>query len=233
MSSITAPSEPIRVALVDDHELVRDGLRALLAAMPRLEVVGEAGSGAEALSLVERIRPDLLLVDIGMKDMTGLQLTETLWRQYPGIQILILSMYDHAEYVTSSIRAGARGYVLKDSASREIVAAIDAIAAGGSYYSGELLQKMTSPPAGDDELTPREREVLQVLAQGLSNKAIARTCEISVRTVETHRLSIRRKLGIDSPAGLVKYALERGWLSSSGGRARGACRLPAPRLAGR
>ena len=213
MSSTAEHSAPIRVALVDDHELVRDGLRALLAAMPQLEVVGEAGSGAEALSLVERIRPDLLLVDIGMKDMTGLQLTETLCRQYPGIQILILSMYDHAEYVTSSIRAGARGYVLKDSASREIVAAIDAIAAGGSYYSGELLQKMTSPPADDGELTPREREVLQMLAQGLSNKAIARTCEISVRTVETHRLSIRRKLGIDTPAGLVKYALERGWLS--------------------
>lgn len=215
MSTTDPRPAAIRVALVDDHELVRDGLRALLAAMPQLEVVGEAGSGAEALRLVEQIRPDLLLVDIGMKDMTGLQLTETLCRQYPGIQVLILSMYDHAEYVTSSIRAGARGYVLKDAGSREIVAAIDAIAAGGSYYSAELLQKMmASPaPADDDELTPREREVLRMLAQGLSNKAIARTFEISVRTVETHRLSIRRKLGVDTPAGLVKYALERGWLS--------------------
>lgn len=212
--SSTDPHPPrIRVALVDDHALVRDGLRALLAAMPQLEVVGEAGSGAEALSLVGQVRPDLLLVDIGMKDMTGLQLTETLCRQYPGIQILILSMYDHPEYVTSSIRAGARGYVLKDAASREIVAAIDAIAAGGSYYSADLLRQMARPPAEDGELTPREREVLQMLAQGLSNKAIARALEISVRTVETHRLSIRRKLGVDTPAGLVKYALERGWLS--------------------
>ncbi|MCY1545753.1 Transcriptional regulatory protein DegU [compost metagenome] len=181
--------------------------------MPQLEVVGEASSGAEALILVGQLRPDLLLVDIGMKDMTGLQLTEILCRQYPGMQILILSMYDHAEYVTSSIRAGARGYVLKDAASREIVAAIDAIAAGGTYYSADLLEKTVSPPAADDELTPREREVLQMLAQGLSNKAIARVLEISVRTVETHRLSIRRKLGVDTPAGLVKYALERGWLS--------------------
>ena len=213
MSNISEDRQPIRVALVDDHELVRDGLRALLTAMPQLEVVGEASSGAEALILVSQVRPDLLLVDIGMKDMTGLQLTEILCRQYPGMQILILSMYDHAEYVTSSIRAGARGYVLKDAASREIVAAIDVIAAGGTYYSADLLEKTVSPPASDDELTPREREVLQMLVQGLSNKAIARTLDISVRTVETHRLSIRRKLGVDTPAGLVKYALERGWLS--------------------
>lgn len=213
MSNLSEDRQPIRVALVDDHELVRDGLRALLTAMPQLEVVGEASSGAEALILVGQLRPDLLLVDIGMKDMTGLQLTEILCRQYPGMQILILSMYDHAEYVTSSIRAGARGYVLKDAASREIVAAIDAIAAGGTYYSADLLEKTVTPPAADDELTPREREVLQMLAQGLSNKAIARVLEISVRTVETHRLSIRRKLGVDTPAGLVKYALERGWLS--------------------
>ncbi|MDA7084823.1 response regulator transcription factor [Pseudomonas sp. SA3-5] len=213
MSNISQHPEPIRVALVDDHELVRDGLRALLTAMPQLEVVGEASSGAEALILVGQVRPDLLLVDIGMKDMTGLQLTEILCRQYPGMQILILSMYDHAEYVTSSIRAGARGYVLKDSASWEIIAAIDAIAAGGSYYSADLLEKTVSPPPTDDELTPREREVLQMLVQGLSNKAIARMLEISVRTIETHRLSIRRKLGVDTPAGLVKYALERGWLS--------------------
>lgn len=214
MSSISQDRQPIRVALVDDHELVRDGLRALLTAMPQLEVVGEASSGAEALTLVSQVRPDLLLVDIGMKDMTGLQLTEILCRQYPGIQILILSMYDHAEYVTSSIRAGARGYVLKDAASWEIVAAIAAIAAGGTYYSADLLEKTVSPPADDDdELTPREREVLQMLVQGLSNKAIARKLEISVRTVETHRLSIRRKLDVDTPAGLAKYALERGWLS--------------------
>lgn len=214
MSNISEDRQPIRVALVDDHELVRDGLRALLTAMPQLEVVGEASSGAEALTLVSQVRPDLLLVDIGMKDMTGLQLTEILCRQYPGIHILILSMYDHAEYVTSSIRAGARGYVLKDAASREIVAAIDAIAAGGTYYSADLLEKTVSPPpAADDELTPREREVLQMLVQGLSNKAIARMLEISVRTVETHRLSIRRKLDVDTPAGLAKYALERGWLS--------------------
>ena len=213
MSNLSQDREPIRVALVDDHELVRDGLRALLTAMPQLEVVGEASSGAEALTLVSQVRPDLLLVDIGMKDMTGLQLTEILCRQYPGIHILILSMYDHAEYVTSSIRAGARGYVLKDAASWEIVAAIDAIAAGGTYYSADLLEKTVSPPAADDELTPREREVLQMLVQGLSNKAIARTLEISVRTVETHRLSIRRKLDVDTPAGLAKYALERGWLS--------------------
>jgi DNA-binding NarL/FixJ family response regulator len=213
MSNISQDRQPIRVALVDDHALVRDGLRALLTAMPQLEVVGEASSGAEALTLVAQVRPDLLLVDIGMRDMTGLQLTEILCRQYPGMQILILSMYDHAEYVTSSIRAGARGYVLKDAASWEIVAAIDAIAAGGTYYSADLLEKTVSPPAADDELTPREREVLQMLVQGLSNKAIARMLEISVRTVETHRLSIRRKLDVDTPAGLAKYALERGWLS--------------------
>lgn len=203
----------IRLALVDDHPLVRDGLRARLDAVPFIEVVGEAGSGAEALTLADAVRPDLMLVDIGMKDMNGIQLTAELRTRHPGLVVVILSMYDNAEYVTSAIRAGARGYVLKDAPSHEILAAIEAAMAGGSYYSSAVIPALLAPAATEnDPLTEREREVLLLLAKGLSNKAIANMLSISVRTAETHRLSIRRKLGIETAAGLVKYAMEKGWL---------------------
>ncbi|SFA69882.1 response regulator [Azotobacter beijerinckii] len=201
------PAPPIRIVLVDDHALVRDGIRALLAVMPQIEVVGEAESGAEALELLARVQPDLLLLDIGLKDTNGLELTSTLCRQYPDIKVLILSMYDNGEYVRSSIRAGARGYVLKDASSREIVAAIEAIAAGGSFYSSEIARKLADRSAEPHNLTPRECQILRMLAQGLDSKAMARELEISVRTVETHRLSIRRKLNIDGSTALIQYAL--------------------------
>ncbi|AXK40163.1 response regulator [Crenobacter cavernae] len=208
-----AKPQRVRLVLVDDHPLVRDGLRARLDAVPHIDVVGEAGSGAEALALADAVHPDLMLVDIGMKGMNGIQLTAELRTQHPGLMVVILSMYDNAEYVTSAIRAGARGYVLKDAPSHEIIAAIEAAMAGGSYYSAAVTHTLIAPPAAaDDSLTEREREVLLLLAQGLSNKAIAQLLNISVRTAETHRLSIRRKLDIESAAGFVKYAMEKGWL---------------------
>ncbi|ACO80238.1 Two-component response regulator, LuxR family [Azotobacter vinelandii CA] len=198
---------PIRIVLVDDHALVREGIRALLAVMPRIEVVGEAESAAEALELLDRRPADLLLLDIGLKDTNGLELTRTLDRQYPDLKVLILSMYDNIEYVRTAIRAGARGYVLKDASSREIVAAIEAIAAGGSFYSSEVARKLADRSSDPQNLTPREHQILRMLAQGLDSKAMARELDISVRTVETHRLSIRRKLNIDGSAALIKYAL--------------------------
>jgi two-component system, NarL family, nitrate/nitrite response regulator NarL len=203
---------PIRLLLVDDHPLVRDGLRARLDAVPQIEVVGEAGSGEDALSQIELLRPDLALVDVGMRGMNGIQLTEALHIRHPEVAVLILSMYANGEYVAKAIRAGARGYVLKDSPSREIIAAITAVAAGGSFFGPGL-----SGPFGDHDvqkavLTDREREVLILVAKGQSNKLVARELDISVRTVETHRLSLRRKLDIDTAAGLVKYALEQGWI---------------------
>ncbi|MHC8407649.1 MULTISPECIES: response regulator [unclassified Pseudomonas] len=204
---------PIRVALVDDHSLVRDGIRALLSVMAQLEVVGEAENGADAIEMVGRCQPDLLLVDISLQDINGLELTRVLRGQYPALKVLVLSMYDNYEYVSESVRSGASGYVLKNAPSREIIAAIEAIASGGTFYSAEIAQRLIADKTTDNELTPRENQVLSKMAQGLNNKEMARELDISVRTVETHRLSIRRKLNIDKPAALVKYAMDHGLIS--------------------
>ncbi len=203
----------IRIALVDDHSLVRDGIKALLSVMPQLDVVGEAENGAQAIEMVGRCQPDLLLMDIGLKDKNGLELTRLLGKQYPRLKILILSMYDNYEYVSESVRSGASGYVLKNAPSREIIAAIEAIISGGTFYSAEIAQRLATNPNTDSELTPRESQVLAKMVQGLNNKEMARELDISVRTVETHRLSIRRKLNIDKPAALVKYAIDHGLIS--------------------
>jgi DNA-binding NarL/FixJ family response regulator len=204
---------PIRIALIDDHVLVRDGVKSLLSAMPHFDVVAEAESGEAALELVATTELDLLLVDVGLKDMNGLELTRRLCSLYPGIKILILSMYDNQEYVRTSINAGAFGYVLKNAPSQELIAAIEAIVAGGSFYSPEIARKLATNVRDENELTPRELQVLSMIAKGLNNKEVARELDISVRTVETYRLSIRRKLNIDTPAALVKYALEHGLIS--------------------
>ncbi|KEX93025.1 response regulator transcription factor [Pseudomonas umsongensis] len=204
---------PIRVALVDDHALVRDGIKALLSVMAPLEVVGEAESGAEAMEMVGRCQPDLLLVDISLPDINGLELTRVLRSQYPSLKVLVLSMYDNYEYVSESLRSGASGYVLKNAPSREIIAAIEAISSGGTFYSADIAQRLIADKNTDNELTPRESQVLSKMAQGLNNKEMARELDISVRTVETHRLSIRRKLNIDKPAALVKYAIDHGLIS--------------------
>jgi len=175
--------------------------------------VGEAESGAEALEMVRRCQPDLLLVDIGLKDMNGLELTRVLSKAYPLLKILVLSMYDNHEYVSESVRSGASGYVLKNSPSREIIAAIEAIASGGTFYSAAIAQRLIADKHTDNELTPRESQVLRKMVEGMNNKEMARELDISVRTVETHRLSIRRKLNIDKPAALVKYAIDHGIIS--------------------
>jgi DNA-binding NarL/FixJ family response regulator len=201
----------IRIVLVDDHNLVRDGIRALLAMVPGFVIVGEASSGHEALELLQRDVPDILLMDIGLKDSNGLELTATLKQKYPTLKVLILSMYDNQEYVSSALRAGASGYVLKDAPSREIIAAIEVLAVGGHFYSSGVAEKLTAKTTSESELTPRERQVLVMMAQGFNNKAMARELQISVRTVETYRLNIRRKLDIEKPADLVKHAREHGW----------------------
>ncbi|MNJ13241.1 MULTISPECIES: response regulator [Pseudomonas] len=203
-------STQIRLALVDDHSLVRDGIRALLSVIPTVTVVGEAENGATAIEMVEHSKPDLLLVDINLPDINGLELTRKLRDRYPSLKVLVLSMHDSKEYVSESLRSGASGYVLKNAPSREIVAAIEAIANGGTFYSAEIAQKLLLDDGTSNELTPRESQVLYKMAQGLNNKEMARELSISVRTVETHRLSIRRKLNIDKPAALVKYAIDHG-----------------------
>lgn len=210
--SAGAPREVrLRLLLVDDHQLVRDGLRAKLEDTPGLEVVGEAGTGAEALALAASAGPDLALVDVGLPDMTGLELTRALLERTPALKVLILSMYDDREYVLGGLRAGAKGYVLKDAPSSEIIAALEAVAAGGVFYSAAAAASLAAASTATPTLTEREKQVLILLSQGECNKGVAQRLELSVRTVETHRLNLRRKLGIETPAGLTSYAIKQGW----------------------
>ena len=203
-------SPRIRLVIVDDHPLVREGLKARLSVVPCLCVIGEAASGADALALAAAREPDLMLIDVGMREMNGIELASILRARHPSVRVLMLSMYDSKEYVVSAIRAGARGYVLKDSPIEEIVAAIDAVWAGGNYFSAPLASMALVGGSAGPQLTTREHEVLLLLAHGQSNKFVARQLGISVRTVETHRLSLRRKLGADSASELLKIALMNG-----------------------
>ncbi|WP_198119255.1 response regulator [Massilia rhizosphaerae] len=206
----------IHIMLVDDHPLVRDGLRARLEAVPHFRVVAEADSGAEALALAGRARIDLVLMDITMRDGSGIEATARLHASHPDIAVLILSMHDKLEYVTQAMQAGARGYVLKDAPGKDIVLAIDTVMAGGIYYSAALARQLVRPAAQDNQLTSREQEVLRHIANGESNKQIARALDLSVRTVETHRLNIKRKLGIEGQAELIKFAVQHGRFGASG-----------------
>jgi len=199
----------IKILLVDDHPLVRDGLRARLEAVPTFDVVGEAGSAAEALEVARARQPDLVLMDINMRGTNGIEATAAFRAQCPAIAVLILSMHDKQEYVAQAMAAGARGYVLKDAPGKDIVVAIETVMSGGIYYSAALAEQLGRGPAGQDEaLTTREQEVLRHIANGESNKQIARDLDLSVRTVETHRLNIKRKLGIEGQAELIKYAVQ-------------------------
>ena len=198
----------VRLFLVDDHPLVRDGLRARLDPLPGIEIVGEAGSGAEALAAIPALKPHLVLADVGMKGMNGIELAAALHAQQGDVRVVMLSMYDNPEYVQQALQAGARGYVLKDAPAEEIVAAIEAVAAGGTFLSPAVSQRLFRNQAPRPLLTPREGEILSALGRGESSKQIARTLGLSVRTVEAHRQSIKRRLGIEGQAELIKYAVE-------------------------
>jgi DNA-binding NarL/FixJ family response regulator len=198
----------IRILLVDDHPLVRDGLRARLESVPHFRVVAEAGGADEALRQAAACAIDLVLMDINMRGTNGIEATALLHQRFPAIAVLILSMHDKLEYVTQAMQAGARGYVLKDAPGKDIVLAIETVMSGGIYYSAALARQLARPLAHDTQLTTRESEVLQHIANGQSNKQIARELALSVRTVETHRLNIKRKLGIEGQAELIKFAVQ-------------------------
>ncbi|WP_123386669.1 response regulator transcription factor [Paraburkholderia sp.] len=205
------PSRVARLILVDDHPLVRDGLRARLEAVPDLEVVGEAGNSDEALALAVGQNPDLALMDVGMSGMNGIALAGLFHERFPAIRVLMLSMHDNIEYLTQAVRAGASGYVLKDSPATEIVQAIGAVLEGRTFFSPGLGARMIQASAMRtpvEQLTPRERDILDALAEGLSSKQIAQRNGLSVRTVETHRLNMKRKLDIEGQAELIKFAVE-------------------------
>ena len=198
----------IKILLVDDHPLVRDGLRARLEAMPQFEVVAEAGGASEALEQAARHPIDLVLMDINMRGANGIEATALFKQAFPRIAVLILSMHDKVEYVSQAIQAGARGYVLKDAPGKDIVVAIETVMSGGIYYSAALARQLAQPQNQDNQLTSREHEVLRHIANGESNKQIARALDLSVRTVETHRLNIKRKLGIEGQAELIRFAVQ-------------------------
>jgi DNA-binding NarL/FixJ family response regulator len=198
----------IRLLLVDDHPLVRDGLRARLAGEPDITVVGEAGDAPETLAAVERCAPTLVLMDVGMKDINGIELTAMLLQRQPQLAVLVLSMYDNVEYAQRALQAGARGYVLKDAPAAEILTALRTVASGGTCLSPAIAAKLFRAPQPRKLLSTREHDILACLAQGQSSKQIARVLDLSVRTVDSHRQSIRRKLELDTQADLIKYAVE-------------------------
>ena len=209
---MTAQHQSIaKIILVDDHPLVRDGLRLRLEAVPGLHVVGEAGNAQEALALAETSNPDLALMDVGMNGMNGIVLAGIFHERFPAVRVLMLSMHDNVEYVTQAVRAGASGYLLKDSPASDIVRGIGAVLAGQTFFSEGLAARMIQASAGAgpvERLTPRELDILDALAEGLSSKQIALQNGLSVRTVETHRLNLKRKLGIEGQAELIKFAVE-------------------------
>jgi DNA-binding NarL/FixJ family response regulator len=215
-------TKPIRVLVADDHMIVRTGIWHVLESEPGFEVVGEAANGTEALALTAKLHPDIVVLDISMPDISGLELAARLSGAGGGARVLILSMHNNAEYVLESVRAGAHGYLLKDTAATELRTAIRAICQGESYFSPPVASRLSAAvrgehdphPAGLDQLTGREREVLQGIAQGRTNKEIATELGISHRTVETHRESLMRKLQIRTVAELTRFALGAGILRS-------------------
>lgn len=202
-------STTTRVLLVDDHPLVRDGLKSRLCGVPGLEVVAEAGSANEAFDAVERACPDLVLMDVGMKDVNGIELTARLMASHPRLRVLMLSMYDNPEYVHRAMQAGALGYVLKDAPSSEIINAIQAIMAGQTHLSAAISGRLSRAQTPRPVLSLRESEILACLAKGYASKQVALELGLSIRTVETHRQNIKRKLNLAGHAELIKYAIER------------------------
>ncbi len=207
----------IRVMVVDDHPVVRRGISLCLSRQPQIAIVGEAGDGREAIRLARELQPDLILMDIDMPHMTGLAVAEVLQREMPRVKVLILSMHSNSDYVVRIIQSGARGFILKEAPAEELVRAIEMVNAGDAYFSPDVarvaLNKFVQGAGNGAEtpsLTSREREVLMLIADGLSNKEIACQLNVGVRTVETHRERIMRKLDIHSVAGLTKYAISTG-----------------------
>lgn len=203
-------SEVISVVLADDHPMVLDGVKSCLESYDHIHVVGVAADGGAAVSLVEDLRPDIALLDINMPVCSGLKATADLRARGVETRIIILSMHDNPEYVDHAMTQGASGYILKSAPAEDIVKAIEIAKEGGVYRCSHTEAALTSKEDDIGPLTRRERVILTMIAGGDSNKDVARVLEISVRTVETHRKNLKRKLGIDSTAGLVSFAMENG-----------------------
>jgi two-component system, NarL family, response regulator NreC len=210
----------LRILLADDHTVVRSGLRALLERQSNFEIVGEAQNGRETVSLCASLQPDVVVMDVGMPLLNGIEATKALLKQSPSTGVVILSMHSDESYVMRSLQAGARAYLLKDSAPSDLLSAIEAVSHGKSFFSSAIrhllaedyVRVLRQKGAVDsyELLTMREREILQLLAEGKTNKEVASSLNISLYTVETHRSNILEKLGIHSPAELILYAVRKG-----------------------
>jgi two-component system response regulator NreC len=210
----------IRVLLVDDHIVLRDGLKSLLNHESDIEVIGDVGDGREAISAVESLQPDVILTDISMPGLNGIESVRMLRHEHPTLKIIILSMHSGQEYVLQSLQAGANGYVVKQADASEVLAAIRSVMAGGAYLSPTISKHLindylsqTPEEISGPKLTTREREVAQLIAEGQSTREISETLTISVKTVETHRMNIMKKLDAKSATDIIKYALKKGWIS--------------------
>ncbi|MCB2004283.1 MAG: response regulator transcription factor [Rhodoferax sp.] len=212
---------PARVVLADDHTLVRAGLRKLLESLPEVAVVGEADDGLALLAMVQQLQPELALLDIAMPGLNGLETAARLSRTAPGLRVLMLSMHQNEEYVRQALRNGAAGYMLKDAAPMELALAVRAVLRGEVYLSpsvskgvvSDYVQRLRSEEPSGTGLTPRQTEVLQLIAEGHSSKEIARRLSLSVKTVETHRSQLMKQLDIHEVAGLVRFAMRNGLVS--------------------
>lgn len=215
------PDGVIRILIVDDHTLVRAGIRMLLATMRNVEVVAEASDGNEALTLIEQHRPQVVLMDIAMKTVNGLDATAKINAAHPEVRVLILSMHANEEYVLQALRAGAAGYLLKEAATAELEIALQAVSRGETYLSPPVSRAVVdgyvhriAERQPEDGLTPRQREILCLIAKGLGTKEIAYRLDLSVKTIETHRAMIMDRLGIRDIAGLTRYAIRSGLISA-------------------
>jgi len=212
----------IRILLADDHAIVREGVRSLLEAQADMEVVGEASHGEQALDLARALQPDIVVMDIGMPGMNGLEATRALKAAQPQTHVLVLTMHEGEEYFFRILAAGASGYLLKGAGSAELLSAIRAVQQGGVYLYPTMAKKLMSDylkghesgMGGDDPLTQREREVLKLIAAGKTNREIAEDLVLSVNTVQTHRLHLMEKLNLHNRTELIKYAIRRGLIDT-------------------
>ncbi|MBB5536899.1 response regulator transcription factor [Rhizobium giardinii] len=208
---MTARSK-IKVLLIDNHLLVLDGLKAVLETFDHIEVAGTAGLAQTGLDIGREVRPHVVLMDINMPKLNGIDAIELFRKELPDARIVMLSMHDSREYISSSVMRGAAGYILKDVSSDEIVSAIETVAGGGTYFSSGVVDVLMERENGSDthSLTPRERDILGLIGSGRSNKEMAEALGITPATAETHRKNLKRKLGIATTAGLIRYALDHG-----------------------
>lgn len=207
--------DKIRILLADDHTVVRQGFRLILSAQPDMEIVGEAGNGREAVELAEKLHPDLVVMDVAMPELNGIEATRRLASSAPRTRVLALSMHKDSVYVREILRAGARGYLLKDSIDSDLLAAVRAVARGEGYLSPAVSEAVLSDYRRHvtdpiDLLTSREREVLQMIAEGKTNKEIAAVLNLSVYTIDAHRGRIMEKLNLHSINELVRFAVRKG-----------------------